>query len=293
MKSLTGSWIALFAGMLILSFFVSCTPENSLVKTRDYRNTASGDKIEDSEYNEESNDFSAADKGKSGKWSDKSAKGDEESGDRDGGDSSYKKDAYYQTGLASWYGREFNGRKTASGERFDMNGLTAAHKTLPFGTVVKIKNFDNGKTITVRINDRGPYKGKRIIDLSYGAAKKLGMLGDGQTQVGIKIMKKGGSRESVEDEEDGNTQAVSGDTDEGSGSDGAYAIQAGAFYSRRNAENLKETIEGMTKKSVVIVRDGDMFKVRIEGLTSKKDVTRLKRTLSDKDIPSYMINKNE
>src|SRR4030042_6547856 len=93
--------------------------------------------------------------------------------------------------MASWYGREFHGKKTASGERFDMNKITPAHKTLPFGTVISVKNFDNGKTVTVRINDRGPYRGNRVIDLSYSAAKRLGMLKDGQIQVGGKILKRG------------------------------------------------------------------------------------------------------
>jgi rare lipoprotein A (peptidoglycan hydrolase) len=80
-----------------------------------------------------------------------------------------------QTGVASWYGPGFHGQSTASGERYDQNALTAAHRTLPLGTRVKVTNLSNGKSVHVRINDRGPYVRGRVIDLSRGAARKLGM----------------------------------------------------------------------------------------------------------------------
>jgi len=79
----------------------------------------------------------------------------------------------YQVGLASWYGKQFHGRETASGEDFDMFELTAAHKKLPLGTYVKVTNLRNGKWVIVRVNDRGPYVGNRIMDLSYSAARML------------------------------------------------------------------------------------------------------------------------
>ena len=82
---------------------------------------------------------------------------------------------YYQKGEASWYGREWHGRKTASGERYDMYALTAAHKTLPMGAMVKVTNLKNNKTVIVRINDRGPFVRGRIIDLSKSAKQQLGM----------------------------------------------------------------------------------------------------------------------
>ena len=84
-----------------------------------------------------------------------------------------------QQGLASWYGGQFHGRKTANGERFDKEGYTAAHKTLPFGTQICVRSMVTGKSVVVRVNDRGPYSGDRIIDLSQGAAQELGMLGLG------------------------------------------------------------------------------------------------------------------
>jgi rare lipoprotein A len=85
---------------------------------------------------------------------------------------------FRETGLASWYGRKFQGRKTSSGEPFDMFKLTAAHKTLPLPTFARVTNLSNGQSIVVRINDRGPFHSSRIIDLSYAAAAKLGMLGN-------------------------------------------------------------------------------------------------------------------
>ncbi len=89
----------------------------------------------------------------------------------------------FQRGQASWYGPGFHGRKTASGERFDMNTMTAAHRTLPFGTLVRVRSLVTGKEIDVRVNDRGPYSGGRIIDLSRAAAEALGLLAIGVKDV--------------------------------------------------------------------------------------------------------------
>jgi rare lipoprotein A len=92
-------------------------------------------------------------------------------------------------GEASWYGGKFNGRRTASGERYNMYGLTAAHKTLPFGTKLSVVNLANGKTVTVTVNDRGPFVRDRVLDLSYGAAKKIGMIGAGSADIKATILK--------------------------------------------------------------------------------------------------------
>lgn len=89
---------------------------------------------------------------------------------------------------ASWYGPGFHGRRTANGERYDMHGLTAAHKTLPFGTKVRVTNVANGKSVVVRINDRGPFVRGRTIDLSRGAAQAVGMLGAGVAQVRLEVL---------------------------------------------------------------------------------------------------------
>jgi rare lipoprotein A len=93
--------------------------------------------------------------------------------------------AFRQVGVASWYGPGFQGRTTASGERFDQNDLTAAHRKLPMGSEVRVTNLENGRTITVEINDRGPYVEGRVIDLSKAAARRLGMVDDGVAKVRI------------------------------------------------------------------------------------------------------------
>lgn len=95
-----------------------------------------------------------------------------------------------ETGKASYYGKKFHGKKTASGERYDMHALTAAHRTLAFGTKVEVINLKNDKSVTVRINDRGPAIKNRIIDLSYRAAKEIGMIQDGVTKVSLRLVSK-------------------------------------------------------------------------------------------------------
>jgi len=96
---------------------------------------------------------------------------------------------YYEVGIASWYGPGFDGNFTANGEVYDMNGISAAHKTLPFGTIVRVVEFSTGKSIVVRINDRGPFIEGRIIDLSKGAARELGIIDKGITKVGLRIVR--------------------------------------------------------------------------------------------------------
>ncbi|KPL67936.1 hypothetical protein SZ64_07270 [Erythrobacter sp. SG61-1L] len=92
------------------------------------------------------------------------------------------------SGLASWYGKEFKGRRTASGEKFDPAELTAAHPTLPFGSLVRVTNTKTGQNVVVRINDRGPYTHKRMIDVSQAAARELGLIGPGSGQVSIALL---------------------------------------------------------------------------------------------------------
>ena len=92
---------------------------------------------------------------------------------------------FSQTGVASWYGRQFHGRKTASGETFDMNAMTAAHRSLPLNCYIRVTNKDNGKSVVVKVNDRGPFHGNRVLDLSYGAAKQLNITNSGTAKVSI------------------------------------------------------------------------------------------------------------
>jgi rare lipoprotein A len=95
---------------------------------------------------------------------------------------------YSETGVASWYGHQFNKKRTSSGERFNMYHMTAAHKTLPLSTYVQVTNLKNGKHVIVKVNDRGPFVSNRLIDLSYAAAKKIGMVNRGVTPVVVKAV---------------------------------------------------------------------------------------------------------
>lgn len=97
-------------------------------------------------------------------------------------------------GVSSWYGPNFHGKLTANGEVFDQYGVTAAHKNLPLGTVARVTNIDNGKSVVLRINDRGPYVGNRILDCSYGAAKKLDFVNSGTTKVRIEVIEWGDNK---------------------------------------------------------------------------------------------------
>ena len=96
---------------------------------------------------------------------------------------------YTAEGVASWYGRRFHGKRTSSGERYNMNDLTAAHRTLPFDTLVRVINLKNNRSVTVRINDRGPFsESSRIIDLSYAGAKRLGIVRAGMAEVRLEVI---------------------------------------------------------------------------------------------------------
>jgi rare lipoprotein A len=142
---------------------------------------------------------------------------------------------YTERGIASWYGKQFHGRNTSNGERYNMYAMSAAHKTLPLPTYVQVTNLTNGRKIVVRVNDRGPFHGERIIDLSYSAAEKLGMLGTGTALVEVKAL---GA--------DGNPTTTVADTAAGwrdeSHLQNRIFIQVGAFTVRYNAEKLLTTL---------------------------------------------------
>lgn len=93
-----------------------------------------------------------------------------------------------EIGTASWYGQEFQGNTTANGELYDLNGLTAAHQTLPFGSTIRVTNLNNNKSILLRVNDRGPHIGRRLIDVSWAAAKRLGFVNSGLTRVRVQVV---------------------------------------------------------------------------------------------------------
>ena len=219
------------------------------------------------------------------------------------GDEQSDNDKYFQVGNASWYGREFHGRKTASGERYDMNKLTAAHKTLPFGTKIQVKNLENGKSVNVTVNDRGPYRDNRILDLSYAAAKRLDIVSSGEANVGIIVAGKSNEEEYAVNRKRNNSELspvvglersedeYNNDASDSDYSSGAYSIQAGAFYSRKNAEKLQRRLEDLVEKPVTLTKDNDLYKVKIDSLSSKKDANKIKRILENEEIPSYIIEK--
>jgi rare lipoprotein A len=102
---------------------------------------------------------------------------------------------YRETGIASWYGRDLHGKKTASGEVFDMYGLSAAHRVLPLGSVIRVTNLDNFKSLQMKVNDRGPYAGNRVLEVSYAAARELGFAQQGTARVKIETFERAPSKE--------------------------------------------------------------------------------------------------
>ena len=129
---------------------------------------------------------------------------------------------FSQEGTASWYGRDFHGKPTSSGEVYDMYSVTAAHKTLPFNTRVQVTHQENGKSIIVRINDRGPFVGGRVIDLSYGAARKLGIIEQGTAPVTLRVLREKSSAL--------RRRAATRPTRQGN-----FAVQVGVFANPSNA----------------------------------------------------------
>jgi rare lipoprotein A len=143
-------------------------------------------------------------------------------------------DGFVQTGDASWYGVPFHGRTTSNGETYDMHAHTAAHKTLPFGTYVSVKNLQNGRSTVVRINDRGPFVRGRVIDLSYAAGREIGLVGPGVAPVRVTAL---APQVAVRDRAGGSPVVEARDL-----RSGAFTVQVGAFLERRNALELAERL---------------------------------------------------
>lgn len=163
-----------------------------------------------------------------------------------------KNDKYFvEEGLASWYGKEYHGQKTSSGEIFNMYDFTAAHRTLPFGTIVEVFSYDTQKKVNVKINDRGPFLPNRIIDLSYRAAKSLGIVNLGLSKV--KIRAKGIFQLKEEKEL-------------------KLIIQIGAFKNKENAENLKEKLKSKYIK-IYTEEFGEFRRVLIGPFSSEEEAS--------------------
>jgi rare lipoprotein A len=159
---------------------------------------------------------------------------------------------YTETGVASWYGHPYHGRQAANGEIYDMEKLTAAHRTLPFDTWVRVVDLDNSKTVEVRIIDRGPFIDGRIIDLSHAAAKAIEMIGPGIAKVRLEIVKASPS------------PGVA-----------VYGVQVGAFRERSNAENLRGQMAARYGAAKIVRRPGnpDMWRVLV-GAEPSEDAAR-------------------
>ena len=168
-----------------------------------------------------------------------------------------------ETGIASWYGHPFHGRKTANGETYDMEKMTAAHKTLPFDTYVEVRNLDNNKRTTVRINDRGPFVDGRVIDLSKKAAREIDMIGPGTAKVRLTIL-------------DGpKTKTVEGP---------GYTVQVGAFRRQDFAEDLARRLKKKYQHvSVNRVKSSDrtFYRVRVGHEPDIKQARKLAERLEN------------
>lgn len=170
-----------------------------------------------------------------------------------------------ERGLASWYGPGFDGRPTASGEIYDRHDLTAAHRILPFGTVVEVRNRENGRSVRVRINDRGPFIRGRIIDLSYAAARELEMIVPGTAAVEIRVL----STRSVE---------LAG---------GSYWVQAGAFKDEQRARALYSRLKSHYS-NIRLLSDGSWHRVRIGPFSNRKAAERTQRRLESQGFDTFL-----
>ena len=182
---------------------------------------------------------------------------------------------YRETGLASWYGEDFHGRKTASGEVYDMYAMTAAHRTLPFNTRVKVTNLDNGMKTEARVNDRGPFVAGRIIDLSRSGAKELGMLGPGTARVTVEAAGfYPGAAQSLE---------------------GVYAIQVGAFLERDNAYRFREELSKRHPRVRVVLWETNtkrFYRVRLGSFRTEEEARRYSENLKGENLSGFVVRED-
>lgn len=192
---------------------------------------------------------------------------------------------FKQRGIASWYGTKFHGRKTSNGETYNMYAMTAAHKTLPLPVYVHVKNLDNGRSTVVRVNDRGPFISGRIIDLSYAAAKKLGVDGPGTAKVEISTVSAG----EIEPSNTVRTIPLNDQLEQ----DVPLFIQMGSFSSQINANNLVQDLLAANESSAQISRlqtNGDLFyRVRVGPLFDIEEANAIVKRLKNKGFQTARI----
>ncbi|MFT4885967.1 MAG: rare lipoprotein A [Pseudohongiellaceae bacterium] len=191
---------------------------------------------------------------------------------------------YSERGVASWYGEKFHGHKTSNGEVFDMYLASAAHKSLPIPSFLKVTNLDNNRSIIVRVNDRGPFHGDRLVDLSYAAAVKLGYADRGTARVQLdSIIANGDSR--------GFAGAQSNTVQISSNSGTRRYLQVGAFSQRVAAEKISQELRNLTDRPVFIrsvetVNNGVMHRVRIGPLMDTNEIGLLSQRVVGANLGS-------
>lgn len=197
---------------------------------------------------------------------------------------------FVEKGIASWYGTKFHGRRTSSGETYDMYAMTAAHKNLPLPTYVEVTNLKNGKQIIVKVNDRGPFHENRIIDLSYTAATKLDIVKNGTGLVEIRVV---GPGQTVSIDAAKGAPVVSTPTIKNE--DGFY-IQVGSFGNLTNAEGLKQKLAPIGKDKIniseVVVSGNALYRVRIGPLTDIDQADAIISDLTNYDVNEHRIVTN-
>ena len=191
-------------------------------------------------------------------------------------------EGFVQSGIASWYGSDFHGKTTSNGDSYDMYAMTAAHKTLPLGVYVKVRNRDNGRETVVRINDRGPFVTGRIIDLSYSAAQKIGLIEKGTAPVRIEAL--GYLDETTHDK---TTYRAPSSYDRGS-----FGIQVGAFSKLVNAQKMADDIRrrfGVASIKEAVVGGTRYYRVRAGNYASLKEAEQVREHSSDKLISGAYV----
>ena len=186
--------------------------------------------------------------------------------------------SYSEVGMASWYGEDFHAKKTANGETYDMNTLTAAHRTLPLPSIVKVTNLENGRSLVLRVNDRGPYAKERIIDISKRGAQLLGYQTKGITKVRVEIMEEESKalKAALLGQKVSNVSKIpvmkTSSSDENS-SNTVYYVQAGSFSQKDLADSLHSRLSQFGKGEVkdVYVNGSTFYRVRIGPFSSKED----------------------
>lgn len=197
---------------------------------------------------------------------------------------------YNEKGIASWYGKKFHGHRTSSGETYDMYAMTAAHKTLPLPTYVRVTHLENGLSVIVKVNDRGPFHDNRIIDLSYAAAKKLGVTANGTGAVEVVAINPETFQQNKSYQP--NIARSAALSTYPAKNDYKLYLQVGAFSSQENANKLQKRLSRMFKAQQIhsdFASDKNIYRVRIGPLASVEDADKLSVFLNNKGIPTAQI----